>query len=89
MANASSATKVEEGTILNCIKMNRCPAPELSDSEKSSNDVSDGELNRLLYGGDEPDIEEVRQSDKNRRACHEDTVKIKVIIKNNAMIPSP
>ena len=75
--------KVEEGTILDCIKMNRRPAPE------RSNDVSDGELDRLLYGGDEPDIEEVRQSDKNRRECHEDTVKIKVIIKNNAMIPSP
>lgn len=38
MANAYTATRLKR-TIFDCIKMNRRPVPELSDSEKSAIDV--------------------------------------------------
>ena len=54
--------------------MNRRPAPEAepevapsSGSEKGVNDVSDGELEQLLYGVDEPDKRDWDESSKLRR----------------------
>ena len=78
--------KVEEGTILDCIKMNR-RAPEAEpEVAQSADDVSGNEIERLLHGGNVFEREEVHEGDKIHRECHEDTVKIKCIIKDNAKI---